>query len=258
VAEEAGAGQELLVAEQVTRSAPGQGGRREAVSNASLRVSQGELVAVLGRAGSGKSELLALCGGLELPEAGRVLVGGRDLGAMNTSERAILLARTIGWVFQSPRLVPLLTAEENVAMAIRLAGQPDRDTLALSRAALDAVGLAGRAAQLASDLSRGEGQRVALARALVKAPPLIIADEPTAQLDSQTAEDVLSLLLEAARSNIAVLFSTHDDRQAERADRVFLMDKGVLEETRPVAARPPAPRTSSPAGLPAFLLKRSS
>lgn len=256
--EETAAGQEMLLAEQVTRSARGPGTPGEAVNGASLRVSRGELVAVLGRAGSGKSELLALCGGLEQPDAGRVLVAGRDLGAMSASEQAMLLARTVGWVFQSPRLVPLLTAEENVAVAIRLAGQPEAETQTLSRAALEAVGLGGRAAHPASNLSRGEGQRVALARALVKAPPVIIADEPTAQLDRQTAESILLLLLEAARSNTAVLFSTHDDRQADRADRVYSMDKGVLEETRRIAARSPATRSSSPAGLHSFLLKRSS
>jgi putative ABC transport system ATP-binding protein len=251
-------GDEVLVAEQVTRSAPGGGRRREAVRNASLRVSRGELVAILGRAGSGKSELLALCGGFDQPDAGRVLVDGRNLAQMDAAEREILLGRTIGWVFQSPRLVPILTAEENVAIAMRLAGQPERDTLGLSRAALEAVGLAARAAQLASDLSRGERQRVALARALVKAPTLIIADEPTAQLDSRTAEDILFLLLEAARSDIAVLFSTHDDRQAERADRVLVMDRGVLEEPSPAPGRQPATSTSSRGGLASFLLKRSS
>jgi ABC-type lipoprotein export system ATPase subunit len=252
-----GGGPEVLVAEHVSRSAPGLGSRREAVENASLRVSRGELVAVLGRAGSGKSELLALCGGLAQPEAGRVLVEGRDLAAMSASERQILLARTIGWVFQSPRLVPLLTAEENVAVAMRLAGLTEPDTQALSRAALEAVGLAARASQLASDLSRGERQRVALARALAKAPALIIADEPTAQLDTQSAEHILSLLLEAARSDIAVLFSTHDDRQAGRADRVLVMDGGVLEESRP-ASESRAAVTWSPRGLLSFLVKRSS
>jgi putative ABC transport system ATP-binding protein len=249
---------EVLLVEQVTRSAGGHGIRREAVRNASLRVSRGELVAVLGRAGSGKSELLALCGTLEQPEAGRVFVDGRNLAEIDAAERKILLARTIGWVFQSPRLVPLLTAEENIAVAMRLAGQPETETLGLCRAALEAVGLAARTTHLASDLSRGERQRVALARALVKAPTLIIADEPTAQLDSQTAEDILSLLLEAARSDIAVLFSTHDDRQAERADRVLVMDRGVLEDPGSAAGRPPPATTSPPPGQPPFLLKRSS
>ena len=221
---------DMLVLDGAAGPGAAAGSRRGRVLQASARVARGELVGVLGRAGSGKSALLALCGGLERPRAGRVLVGGSDLGELDAVGRESLLRRSVGWVFQSPRLVPLLTAEENVSLAMRLAGDTAADLLNLSLAALAAVGLADRAQHRASDLSRGERQRVALARALVKAPALILADEPTAQLDSANAADILTLLQEAARSDVAVLFTTHDEEEARRAHRYLLMDDGVLRE----------------------------
>jgi putative ABC transport system ATP-binding protein len=188
------------------------------------------MVAVLGRAGMGKSALLALCGGLERPEKGRVFVDGRDLAALGEAERERFLQRTVGWVFQNPQLVPVLTAEENVALAMRIAGESEEESLRTTQAALEAVGLDGRARRLANELSRGERQRVALARALVKAPALVIADEPTAQLDTRTGAEILGLLREAARSEVAILFSTHDEAEAAAADRVLVMSDGVLSE----------------------------
>jgi putative ABC transport system ATP-binding protein len=227
------------------------------VRRASLRVSRGELVAILGRSGSGKSTLLALCGGFLRPQTGRVLVGGLDLSELDARGRESLLRQTVGWVFQSPRLVPLLTAEENVALAMRLAGAGEGEARALSEAALQAVGLTDRARQRVTDLSRGERQRVALARALVKAPALIIADEPTAQLDSATADEILSLLAEAARSDVAVLFTTHDENEAARADRFLVMDEGVLQEARRSRGRTAA-MPARPSRIPPSLLQRSS
>jgi len=200
------------------------------VRRASLRVAREEMVAVLGRSGMGKSALLALCGGLERPEKGRVFVDGRDLAALGEAERERFLQRTVGWVFQNPQLVPVLTAEENVALAMRIAGETEVEAVRTTQAALEAVGLDGRAKRLANELSRGERQRVALARALVKAPALVIADEPTAQLDTRTGAEILGLLREAARSEVAILFSTHDEAEAAAADRVLVMSDGVLSE----------------------------
>jgi putative ABC transport system ATP-binding protein len=151
----------------------------------------------------------------------------------------------------------VLTAEENVALAMRLAGGREAEARTLSEAALQAVGVAHRAGQRAANLSRGERQRVALARALVKAPALIIADEPTAQLDSATADEILSLLAEAARSDVAVLFSTHDENEAARADRFLVMDEGVLQEARRARGRRPAMPPRNPR-VPPALLERSS
>jgi len=189
-----------------------------------------EVVAVLGRSGSGKSTLLALCGGLDRPDQGQVQVNGWDLAVLDEADRRPFLQREVGWVFQAPMLVPLLTAAENVAIAMRIAGEHETDADRMSMAALEAVGLEERAGRRAEELSRGERQRVALARALVKVPSLVIADEPTAQLDSRTAGEILSLLRDASRSDVAVLFSTHDEAEAAQADRVLLMEEGVLTE----------------------------
>jgi putative ABC transport system ATP-binding protein len=159
-----------------------------------------------------------------------VRVNGRDLAALDDAGRRTFLQREVGWVFQAPLLVPVLTAAENVAIAMHIAGEPRAEARRMSLTALEAVGLEERAGQRADELSRGERQRVALARALVKAPSLVVADEPTAQLDAGTAAEILSLLRDAARSEVAVLFSTHDEAEAAQADRVLLMDDGVLRE----------------------------
>jgi ABC-type lipoprotein export system ATPase subunit len=225
-----GTAPQVLVAEGVVRS-PRAGDRHAAgVRWASLHVGRRELVALLGRPGSGKSALLAVCGGLERQDQGDVRVNGWDLAVLNDRERRTFLQREVGWVFQAPMLVPLLTSAENVAIAMLIAGERAADAERMTRTALEAVGLEHRAGRRADQLSRGEGQRVALARALVKAPSLVIADEPTAQLDPASAAEILSLLRDAARSEVAVLFSTHDEAEAAQADRVLLMDQGVLRE----------------------------
>ncbi|HYW27056.1 MAG TPA: ATP-binding cassette domain-containing protein [Terriglobales bacterium] len=221
---------QVLVAEGVVRS-PRPGDLHAAgVRWAGLRVGRREVVALLGPPGSGKSALLAICGGLDRQDSGDVRLNGRDLAALDDHERRTLLQRDVGWVFQTPMLVPVLTAAENVAIAMRIAGERAEDADRMTLAALDAVGLEHRAGRLADELSRGEGQRVALARALVKAPALVIADEPTAQLDPASASEIVGLLRDAARSEVAVLFSTHDEAEAARADRVLLMSGGTLQE----------------------------
>lgn len=223
---------DVLVAEGLVRAFESPGRRVVAVRRASLRVARRELVAVLGRSGSGKSTLLALCGGLDRPEQGRVRVNGWDLAALSETDRRTFLQREVGWVFQAPMLVPVLTAAENVAIAMRIAGEREAEADRTTRAALEAVGLEERADRPAEELSRGERQRVALARALARAPSLVIADEPTAQLDSATAADILSLLRDAARSDVAVLLSTHDEADAAQADRVLVMEEGILRDPR--------------------------
>lgn len=222
------AASDVLVAEGLARSRPPGTDRGSAVRRASLRVARRELVAILGRSGTGKSTLLALCGGLDTPDEGRVAVDGTDLASLQDGDRERFLQRTVGWVFQSPGLVPLLTAQENVALALRIAGTPGEEALHVTEAVLEAVGMEGRSGRLASELSRGERQRVALARALVKTPALVIADEPAAQLDSRTGAEILTLLRDAARSDVAVLFATHDDAEAAAADRVLVMADGIL------------------------------
>jgi putative ABC transport system ATP-binding protein len=207
------------------------GGRQLwAVRRATLRIAEAELVVLLGRSGSGKSTLLSLCGGLDIPDVGRVLVGGRDVSTMRERAREAFLQRTVGWVREDSGLVSVLTAKENVALAARIAGEPPREAVRLAALALEATGLSERADHREAELSGGERQRVALARALVRAPALLIADEPTAQLDAGTAAGILGLIREAADSGTAVLLATHDEHLAAIADRVVRMEDGMLTE----------------------------
>ena len=221
---------DVLVAEGLSRSYIVAGQQLPVVRRATFRIARNELVAILGRSGSGKSTLLSLCGGLDTPDTGWVAVDGTDVTQLSDEQRRAFLQNTVGWVFQTPQLVPLLSAAENVALAMRIAGQPQVDAMRMTATALEAVALEDRAQLRADQLSRGERQRVALARALVKAPALVIADEPTAELDTRTAGEILTLLHDAARSDVAVLFTTHDEAEAAQADRTLVMEDGVLRE----------------------------
>jgi putative ABC transport system ATP-binding protein len=219
----------VLVADELCRRF-GEGETRvEAVRSASLQVAEAELVVVLGRSGAGKSTLLSLCGGLDEPDEGRVTVAGRDVRTLDGAERDHFLRRTVGWVFQAAGLLPLLSAGENVALAVRLTGADEVAASARARLALDSVGLTQRARHRGNELSGGEQHRVALARALAKSPALLIADEPTAQLDSETARGIMSLIRRAAEQGTAVLLATHDESAAEVAHRVLLMEDGFLQ-----------------------------
>ena len=205
------------------------GGRAvEAVRGADLDIQDGELVVLLGRSGAGKSTLLSLIGGLDRPDEGSIRVAGLDVPALRGADLDRYLQRTVGWVFQTSGLLPLLTAAENVSISLRVTGEPEVQAMASARQALEAVGLGDRVDHRGNELSGGEQQRVALARALIKAPALLLADEPTAQLDTETARTINALLREAADSGTAILFATHDESTAEYADRVIRMEDGVL------------------------------
>ncbi|TMF84990.1 MAG: ABC transporter ATP-binding protein [Chloroflexi bacterium] len=200
----------------------------QAVREADLEVAEGELVLLLGRSGAGKSTLLSLIGGLDRPDAGTVTVAGQEVPALRGADLDRFLQKTVGWVFQTSGLLPLLTAAENVSLALRLMGKPEGPAMQAALTALDSVGLAARAQHRGNELSGGEQQRVAVARALIKAPHLLLADEPTAQLDTETARSIMALLREAADSGTAILFATHDESATEVADRVVRMEDGVL------------------------------
>jgi len=200
----------------------------QAVREADLEVAEGELVLLLGRSGAGKSTLLSLIGGLDRPDAGTVTVAGQEGPALRGADLDRFLQKTVGWVFQTSGLLPLLTAAENVSLALRLMGKPEGPAMQAALTALDSVGLAARAQHRGNELSGGEQQRVAVARALIKAPHLLLADEPTAQLDTETARSIMALLREAADSGTAILFATHDESATEVADRVVRMEDGVL------------------------------
>src|SRR5690242_10093976 len=210
---------EAAVAEQVSKHF-NTGRRVDALVGVDLAIQKGELVVLLGRSGAGKSTLLSLIGGLDRADSGEIRVGGLNVGSLRGDELDHFRQRTIGWAFQTAGLLPLLTALENVWLPLALLGQAEATAIAEARAVLRAVGLEERADHRAFELSGGEQHRVALARALVKAPLLLLADEPTAQLDSETAREITGLIRKAADSGTAVLFATHDRAVTEFADRV--------------------------------------
>jgi putative ABC transport system ATP-binding protein len=203
-----------------------------ALSEVSVAVRPGELVAVMGPSGSGKSTLLAIAGGLDRASGGHVLVGGRDLGRLDARALAELRRRVIGYVFQELNLLATLTAEENVALPLELDGVPPRRAAARARALLGQLGLAELADRFPDELSGGEQQRVAIARAVVGERLLLLADEPTGALDSLTGETVLRLLRRQCDNGCAAVLVTHDARHAAWADRVvFLRDGRVVDQT---------------------------
>ena len=221
----------VLVAESISRRLPSPTGPVEVVRDVSLHVREGEMVAILGVSGSGKSTLLAVCGGLDEPDAGRVAIDGRQLTGLDGPAREEMLQRSLGWVMGARPPVQT-TAAESVTLAARISGVPEDEANRLAKAALAATGLEERATAPIGELSGGEQVRVALARALARYPKLIIADEPTAQLDILTSTDIIELLREAADSGIAVLLATTYPVLAEVADRVLVMRDGTLRELR--------------------------
>jgi len=203
--------------------------RVEALRGVDLSVAPGEFVAVMGRSGSGKSTLLHLVGGLDRPSEGTVLVGGQDLAALDDDRLTLLRRRRIGFVFQFFNLLPILSAAENVALPLVIDGIPEAEAAERARAALAAVGLEARAEHRPGALSGGEQQRVAIARALVTEPLLVLADEPTGNLDSATGDQVMALLRRLAdQRGQTVLMVTHDARQAAVADRLVRLEDGQV------------------------------
>jgi putative ABC transport system ATP-binding protein len=196
-----------------------------------LHVPAGEFVAIMGPSGSGKSTLLGLIAGLDTPTSGTVTLAGQSLTGLGEDALARLRGRTLGFVFQSFHLIPTLTAEENVAVPLELRG--DADARAKARALLATVGLAERGHHLPGQLSGGEQQRVALARAFVAEPKILLADEPTGNLDSATGERVLALLADLrARAGTTMVLVTHDPGLAARADRVVTLKDGRIDSDR--------------------------
>ena len=204
---------------------------REVLTGARLALHRGEFVVLLGRSGSGKSTLLNLISGIDLPTRGSVLVEGRDLSHLSERERTLLRRERIGFVFQAFNLLPTLTVEENVRLPLELIGRTGTAADGRVRELLTQVGLGGREYSFQDRLSGGEQQRVAVARALAHAPPLLLADEPTGNLDDQTGRQVLDLLEGLIRrDNACALVVTHDPDLAARADRTFVMEGGRLHE----------------------------
>ncbi|WP_310475402.1 ABC transporter ATP-binding protein [Sandarakinorhabdus sp.] len=220
----------VLAATGLARAVPlAGGGQRSLFSGVNIALAPGEVVAITGESGVGKSTLLNVIAGLDAPDAGKVLIGGKDVAALAEPERAALRASALGFVFQAFHVLPHLSLARNVALPCLLAGMNAADALARAEATLVEVGLGGRGTDWPAVLSGGELQRVAIARALVHRPGLVLADEPTGNLDPETAGRILDLLLNEARyRRAAVLIVTHSEMVAAAADRVLRLSADGL------------------------------
>jgi ABC-type lipoprotein export system ATPase subunit len=223
-----------LMAQKIRRNY----GRVVALAGVSMDLARGEIVALAGPSGSGKTSLLGILGGLDQPNAGKVMLEGRDFYSLGRTERSKLRAARIGFIFQTHNLLASLTAEENIALAVQHGGARHGDPVSRAREALALLDLADVGQRRPIALSLGEQQRVAVARALAAGPPIIIADEPTASLDGVAGRTVLGALVTAAHSGCAVLLASHDDRCLAAADRVLHLLDGRLVEDGSVPARP--------------------
>lgn len=202
-----------------------------AVRDVSFTADRGELVAIRGRSGAGKTTLLNLIGGLDRPDSGQVVVAGHDVTSAGEAELLRLRRGTVGFVFQTFGLVPILSAAENVGVPLRLAQTPAAEREERVAVLLELVGLGGHAAQRPYELSGGQQQRVAVARALANEPDLLIADEPTGQLDSETGRSIMDLLRAVVHARgMTALVATHDPALIDLADRVLVLRDGRLAD----------------------------
>lgn len=202
-----------------------------ALDGVSLTVEEGEFVAVVGTSGSGKSTLLNMMGGLDVPTEGEVIIAEKKLSGMNDENLTIFRRRRIGFVFQNYNLVPILNVYENIILPVSLDGEKPDDTYI--KKVIGLLGLKDRLTEMPGNLSGGQQQRVAIARALAAKPALILADEPTGNLDSKTSQDVLGLIQASSRQfNQTVVMITHNEEIAQTADRIIRIEDGKITESR--------------------------
>jgi putative ABC transport system ATP-binding protein len=200
-----------------------------AVDNVDLEIEEGEFTAIVGPSGSGKTTLLNMIGGLDTPTSGSILVDNTDLSKLNSKQLVDYRLNNIGFVFQAYNLIPVLTARENVSFIMEMQGKPKKSISDRTLEILDEVGLSDRLNSRPNQLSGGQQQRVAVARALASKPKFIIADEPTANLDSKTTENLLEIMEELNRKeNITFIFSTHDQRVVNKARRIIVLEDGKI------------------------------
>lgn len=203
----------------------------KALDGISLAVEEGEFVAVIGPSGSGKSTLLNIMGGLDTPSSGEIIIREKSIGKMNNEELTVFRRRNIGFVFQSYNLIPVLSVVENITFPVSLdKGQVDKEYL---KDVMQLLGISKKTHSLPGNMSGGEQQRVAIARALVTKPAIVLADEPTGNLDSQNSQEVVELLLEGCRKlNQTIVMITHDEKIAHYADRVIKIEDGKIVKSR--------------------------
>ena len=217
----------------LVKSYPSGRQRLEVLRGVSLEVERGEMVAVVGESGAGKSTLLHLLGGLDAPDSGNVEIAGRDMASLSIADRAVLRNRSVGYVFQFHHLLPEFTAEENVMLPCLIRRESSALARDKARGLLRELGLGERLDHRPSELSGGEQQRVALARAVVGEPSILLADEPTGNLDFTTSENVFALIQEtSSRRGAATVLVTHSERLATRCHRVCVLEEGLLQSLR--------------------------
>ena len=225
---------EILRTENLCKSYGSRDTRVDALKNATLSVNKGEFIAVVGPSGSGKSTLLHLIGGVDKPTSGKVFVDDIDIYSLNEKQLAIFRRRKVGFVFQFYNLVPVLTAEENILLPILLDNKkPDK---AYINELLDLLGLQDRKNHLPSELSGGQQQRVSIGRALAYKPSIILADEPTGNLDSKNSKEIIDLLkISVKRYNQTLMVITHDVDIASQADRIITIEDGIVSKDEVMA-----------------------
>jgi len=222
----------ILVAEKLTKTYGLGEIKVQALKKADLSIEAGEFAAIMGPSGSGKSTLLHLLGGLDSPTSGRIILSNKEISKLNDKQLTLTRRENIGFIFQFFNLLPTLTAEENIALPLVIAGKHQKSYQERLDMLINLVGLAKRRRHLPDELSGGEQQRVAIARAFITEPAIVLADEPTGNLDSKTGRGILKLLKQSAKElNYTVIMVTHDPVAASYADRViFLRDGAIFKE----------------------------
>ncbi len=231
---------ELVVLENVTKTYKKGGQSQDALKDVSLTIARGESVAIMGPSGSGKSTLLQLIGGLDYPNHGRVLVDAKEPRKLRDPKRAAFRRSTIGFVFQQFYLQPFLSALDNVSLPLRLNGVRAKEARARSKELLEKVGLGGKLSSRPAELSGGEMQRVAIARALANDPKILLADEPTGNLDRDNSDTVVKLFGQLAKEGRTVIVVTHDEKVASAFGRVIKIENGeiAINKPRPSTVKP--------------------
>jgi putative ABC transport system ATP-binding protein len=215
----------------------------EALKGVDVGVEPGEMLAIMGSSGSGKSTLLTLLGGVDVPTSGQVLLEGVDLATLTDDQRTLIRRKRIGFVFQAFNLLPILTAEENVALPLELDGVSSKAAVERAQKTLELVGLEKRRGHLPGKLSGGEQQRVAIARALVIEPAILLADEPTGNLDSANGKRITQVLRDLVdQHGQTIVMVTHDPLVAQQADRAIFLSDGHVEKEEKYRATPIRPR----------------